>query len=66
VTERERGETTFDWVRRVVCLGGFVFVAFIRESTGWTVPVAFLAMCGAVFPAVEFRELLRGWRNRGE
>jgi hypothetical protein len=64
VSERGRGEVSFDWIRRIACLAGFVFVAFIKESGTWTVPIAFLSMCGAVFPAAEFRALLKGWRTR--
>lgn len=62
MTEKARGEVSFDWLRRVVCLSGFVYAAFIKQDP--SVPMAFLSLCGAAFPAAEFRALLRSWRSR--
>jgi len=64
VTEKARGETAWDWLRRAICLGGFVYGAFIKD--GVNVVIVFLSLCGAVFPANEFRALLRSWRRNGD
>jgi hypothetical protein len=64
VTERARGEVAWDWLRRAVCLVGFVYGAFVKE--GVSVIIVFLSLCGAVFPAAEFRALLKSWRRNGD
>lgn len=62
----ERGAFAWGWVVRVSSLGTFIFSAVVLPLMGRTphFGVAFLAICGAVFPTQEFVVFLKSWRQR--
>lgn len=62
MTERsDRGDIAWGWIVRGVSLGVFVHAAILSNSPNFG--IAFLAICGAAFPARDFRAMLRSWRN---
>lgn len=63
MTERsDRGDTAWGWVVRGVSLGVFIYSAILSKTPNFG--IAFLAICGAAFPAKDFRAMLRSWRSR--
>jgi hypothetical protein len=63
VTERsDRGDNAWGWVVRAASLGVFIHAAILSSTPNFG--IAFLAICGAAFPAKDFRGMLRQWRGR--
>lgn len=62
VRERDRGDNAWGWIVRVGSFAVFVHAAILSESPNFG--IAFLAICGAAFPAKDFRAILRAWRSR--